>query len=94
MGTPDRGDRIMVNKSVEITEAISDEGISKLKVGQILMFKKDGKRVDMKITRILRKDNRIWAKVVATFDPMDIQVTSKGMFGKLKHKPLMEKVDE
>lgn len=59
---------------MEITNILTPEGIKKLKKGQILMFVKDGKRNDIKITRMSK--GRVWAKRVDTYDPEDLVVSS------------------
>ena len=61
---------------MEITDTISPEGIDKLKKGQILIFTNDKERIDLKITRIDRKNHRIWAERVITFRSDEIVVNT------------------
>lgn len=73
---------------MDISDVISDAGYDKVKVGQILTFQKDKERIDLKITK--KAKGKIYAKRVITFDPEDINVTSRGMFGRLKHKKVKD----
>jgi hypothetical protein len=81
-----------INKSIEISDVLTEEGIAILKVGQVLMFKKKDNRVDLKITKLDRKHGRAWARVIATFDVEDVNITSRGMFGRMKHKPVKDQI--
>lgn len=69
-----------MNRSIEITNEFTEDGIANLKVGQFLGFKKDNERIDLKITKIAK--GRIWAKVTTTFDTNDVAVLSKNWWGK------------
>lgn len=64
----------MANKVEEISDIFTPEGVEKLKVGQILIFHKDGKRIDLKITKIA--NGRVWAKQVVTFREDELVVTT------------------
>jgi hypothetical protein len=56
----------------EITDVLNPNCIADLKVGQILMFVKDGERVDVKITKILKRTKRVWGKEITTYAKDDI----------------------
>lgn len=79
-------------KYEEITNCLTEKAISELKKGQILMFREEsGKRNDLKVTRIDRKNKRIWAKLIKTFSEDEISVTGKkNILGKRKSKTLRE----
>lgn len=65
----------MKAKREEITDLVSDKGIQELKVGQVLKFQ----TATIKITKIDRKNMRIWGEHVALVD----QKTSFGHYGHL-----------
>ena len=58
---------------MEITDVLSKKGINRLKTGQILMFKNDKKRTDIKITKLDKKNKRAWGKEVKTYAPKEIK---------------------
>lgn len=54
----------MPNKKEEITDLISDEGIMKLVKGQVLTFQKGTQITSLKITKLDKKNKRVWAEHV------------------------------
>jgi hypothetical protein len=66
-------------KSEEISDVLTKEGIQKLKVGQILMFKFEGSRNEYQITRLNRKSGKCWVKPVRTYHPDEVQ--TEDIFG-------------
>lgn len=52
----------------EITDLISDKGIMELKVGQVLGFNYEGSVTRIKVTKIDRKNMRIWGEHVDLID--------------------------
>lgn len=66
---------MLYNITIEITDDLTPEGIEKLKKDQILMFRKNGQRLDLKITRI--KGGRVWAKRIKTYAKNDAPIGIK-----------------
>lgn len=80
----------------DITDILTPKGIKSLKVGDVLMFKKQDEktgemgRVDLRITRI--KGGKVFAKQVLTFTVDEVAITGKkSIFGKRKRRLLTEK---
>lgn len=65
----------LMNKTEEITDIFTPEGIKKLKKGQILVFNNEGVKTELKITRIAK--GRVWAKEVTTYSPDDVVITER-----------------
>ena len=64
-------------KSENISDIFTQEGIAKLSKGQILTFDNEGRRIQLKITRIDRKNGKIWAKRCTTYNAAEIVVTDE-----------------
>lgn len=84
-------------KTQEITDILTDEGIEKIKVGNILRFKvidtegKKEKMVELKITKKAKR--RVWARETVTFDVDDIAITGKkNLWGRRKRKTVREEL--
>ena len=91
----------MANYGEEITDILTEEGIKKLKVGDVLMFRKYDEqakaegRIDLRITRIKKKEGRVWAIQVLTFESDEIAVTGKkNLWGRSKRKTIKEHINE
>lgn len=65
-----------MNKSQEISDVLTPEGIDKLKAGQILIFNYEGTRNELKITKINKKSHRAWAIPIKTYTQDQV-----GVFG-------------
>ena len=65
----------MNKRLTELSEAFSEEGISKLKVGQTLTFNLDCKHTTYKVMRI--KGDRIWGKETILYRPEEVNITDK-----------------
>jgi len=65
----------MNHRLTELTEAFTEEGISKLTTNQTLTFILDGVSTSYKIKRI--KDGRIWAKEIRLYHPDEIKIEDK-----------------
>ena len=65
----------MNHRLTELTEAFTEEGISKLSTNQTLTFMLDGVSTSYKIKKI--KDNRIWAKEIILYRPDEIKIVDK-----------------
>jgi hypothetical protein len=79
--------------SEEITDIFNGpDVIDGLKVKQILKFKKDDGFHEWKITRVDRKNHRVWAIPVKTYEVDELAVTnSKGnIFGRKKRMSIDE----
>ncbi len=55
-----------------IDDVLTPEGIARLQVGQVLMFRYEGSRNDMKIMKIDKDE--VWAKQITTRDPNEVLV--------------------
>lgn len=62
--------------SQEITDVLTPLAIDNLTKGQILIFNDQGKRNELKITKINKKSHRAWARPVMTHSPDNV-----GVFG-------------
>ena len=60
-----------MNKPEEITDIFTPEGITRLKKGQLLVFHKEGKRIDLKITKIA--NSRVWAMEIKTYSEEEMR---------------------
>lgn len=60
---------------MEVTEDLTEAGIEKLAVGDILRFDQGGDLYELKIMR--KNKGRIWAKPVVTYDPNDVEIVDK-----------------
>lgn len=80
----------------EITDIIKPEAIEKLNKNQILTFMRaNGQRIDLKITKIDKKNHRIWAKRTLTFPAEDISIVNQSEFDDLNNNKIeMETVSE
>lgn len=59
---------------INITNVFTPSGIAKLEVGQILIFNKDGKKTELKITKI--KNGKVFADKIKTYSQDEIVVNS------------------
>ena len=62
--------------SQEMTDVLTPYAIENLTKGQILVFNYEGKRNELKITKINKKSHRAWARPVMTHSPDNV-----GVFG-------------
>jgi hypothetical protein len=80
---------------MEISDIFTPEGIEKIKVGQILVFDNDKGKTELKITKIDRKNKKVYAKETITFSPNEVSVLGKRNFwGKRKVETLEENINE
>lgn len=63
-------------KTLEITDILTPEGIEKLEKGKILIFDKDGQRAELKITKVDKKNQRVWAQKVVTYRTDEIVIST------------------
>lgn len=74
-----------MNNAKEISDIFTPEGAAKLQTGQILIFDKDGRKIELKITKILKKNKRkprVWAREVTTYAPEEIAINDKTIIQK------------
>lgn len=59
--------------SIEIGSEFTKEGLTKLKVGQLLRFNLEGSFTEFIITKLNRKSGKVWVKDVTTYLPNEVQ---------------------
>lgn len=64
-----------MNKQEEITDILTPQGIKKILVGQVLIFKDKNKRIDLKITEKIK--NRVWAQKIKTYSVGELAIAEK-----------------
>ena len=65
----------MKKNSQNIGDIFTEEGISKLKVSQILTFVQEGHKKEYKITKLTKKD--CWVIPVKTYNVDEVKVVDK-----------------
>lgn len=66
-----------MNKTEDISEIFTKEGIQKLKKGQLLRFNMEGSMTDLIITYINKKAGKVRARHTTTHLPDDVQIHDK-----------------
>ena len=62
-------------KWLDLTPELTKEGQAKLKVGQILIFNKDGQPIHIKIMR--KHKGKVWGKYTYIYLPEEVDITEK-----------------
>lgn len=57
----------------DITDVLTPEGAHRVQVGQVLMFRFEGSRNDLRVMRKSR--GKVWAKLIETHSPDEVIVT-------------------
>lgn len=63
--------------SQEIGDIFTEEGLNKLKTGNILRFMKYGKMIEYKITKLSKKNKKCWVIPAKTYLPEEIKIVDK-----------------
>jgi hypothetical protein len=66
-------------KSENLSEAFTQEGINKLKQGQLLRFNYEGSINEYIITKLNRKSGKVYGKPIRTYHPDEVQ--TEDVFG-------------
>lgn len=62
-----------MNKSINISDQFTEEGIQKLKKDMLLRFDQEGSITELKITKVNKKSGKVYAKETKTFTPQEIE---------------------
>ena len=66
-----------MNKTLNISDIFTKEGIQKLKKGQLLRFNHEGSYTELLITYVNKKGGKVYAKETKTFTPEEIEANEK-----------------
>lgn len=70
--------------NMEIGDQLTEEGIQRLKVGQVLIFDYEGSPLHLKITKLNRKSHKCWVKDVTLYKESDIEAMSDEEYERLR----------
>lgn len=62
-----------MNRSINISDLFTEEGIQKLKKDMLLRFDQEGSITELKITKVNKKSGKVYAKQTKTFTPQEIE---------------------
>lgn len=81
---------------MDISEIFTKEGIKKLTKGQILRFNDDGKLTELKISKVDKKNGKVYANPVTTFRSDELVITDKkaNIFGRRKRRSILEEAED
>lgn len=65
-------------RSIDIGQDLTEEGLAKLKVGQIMRFDYEGSITELKITKINRKSHKCYVREVRTYTPDEWEQLMEG----------------
>lgn len=66
-----------MSKLINIAEDLTDDGIAKLKIGQVLRFQGKERVTELKVIKKHLKKRELWVREIVTFTPEELDGTVK-----------------
>ena len=66
---------------IDLTPELTEEGIERLNVGEVLFFDYEGSEITLKIMR--KAQGKVWAKSVIMYRPEEVEVTDTNKIDKI-----------
>ena len=63
-----------MNRSINISDQFTEEGIQKLKKDMLLRFDQEGSITELKVTKVNKKSGKVYAKETKTYTPQEIEM--------------------
>jgi hypothetical protein len=57
-----------MSNSIDMSDVFTEAGIAKLKQGQLLRFRKEGKVLEYIVTKLNRKSSKVYARETQSYD--------------------------
>lgn len=62
-----------MNRSINISDQFTEEGIQKLKKDMLLRFDQEGSITELKVTKVNKKSGKVYAKETKTYTPEEVE---------------------